>query len=58
MLSYRGMTYCTYYHLCKVGIACDRALTDGVQAQADAWWGHEGAPIMTFGEKPKCFKKA
>jgi len=55
MICYRDMTFCRFYIICKKGHACERALTDKVKADADAWWGKSGAPIMVHTTYPECF---
>jgi hypothetical protein len=57
MTGFRDMTFCTYYHDCAAAPRCHRPLTPDVQAAARAWWGKDGAPIVTFVEKPKCHEE-
>ena len=57
MIGYRDRTFCTSYKECAVGQNCGRALTPEVKAQADIWWGKEGAPIWVYSEIPDCFIK-
>lgn len=54
-MCYRDMTFCTYGPLCKASGTCNSVLTDKVQADADAWWGKPGAPIMVYADFPSCF---
>ena len=61
-MTYKDMTFCTYYKDCAVAGACHRPLTLAVRAQAEAWFnpGHvpgrdpEAAPIAVFARQPSC----
>jgi len=55
MISYKDMTFCNYYPLCKNGNSCERALTPQIKKDAEKWWGNEDAPICQFAELPDCF---
>lgn len=57
MICYKDMTFCPFWKKCKEGLACKRALTSLVKADAKTWWGGEGAPICQYAEKPGCFKE-
>ena len=50
MICYKDMTFCPFHKDCETGKVCDRALTDKVQADADAF----GLPIAQFIERPEC----
>lgn len=53
MLSFRDMTFCKYYNICKRGNYCSRALTDEVIESASK----SRLPICQFSEKPDCYKE-
>jgi len=53
MMSYRDMTFCTFWTTCMDGKHCDRALTEEVKERAEQWM--ENAPIAMYTEKPDCF---
>ena len=55
MICYRDRTYCPFSGNCEQGRTCDRALTDQVRADAQAWWGSEDAPISIFADPPPCY---
>ena len=62
MISYRDMTFCTFYHSCKWMDECGRALTPEVQREADKWWRVDlkfkgsATPICMFAELPECYE--
>ena len=53
MISYRDMTFCTFYEDCKHAESCHRPLTPEVQARADL----ANLPIARFTNKPSCHKE-
>ena len=61
MKCYKNMTFCAI-ETCSKFKKCPegRALTPAVELAADEWWGQgEGqAPIMVFGDYPKCYTKS
>jgi hypothetical protein len=56
VICYKDMTFCTAKDCAN---KCDRYLTDKIRAEADTWWGKEGAPIMVYTnpKKLECFKE-
>lgn len=57
MISYRDKTWCPYEG-CSQFKTCpwNRALTDEVRRDAQAWWGRpEQAPIAVYAETLSCF---
>lgn len=54
MECYRDITFCGFYHECRSGSFCDRALTDDIKRDAN----NCGLPICSWMDKPKCFRKA
>jgi len=54
MMCYKDRTWCRE-NTCTHKNKCDRFFTDTDAANAEAWWGSEGAPVCFFGERPKCF---
>jgi len=61
MLCYKDRQWCQFWSTCKHGTDCDRALTDDVIAEAEAWWrnihGYGEVPIDRFGDKPECYER-
>ncbi len=55
MISYRDITFCSFYKECKNGEKCERALTEEVLKKAREWWGDKHAPIARFTNKPDCY---
>ena len=55
MMCYLDRTFCTFNILCQKASTCERVLTDKIKADADKWWGKEGAPICVYSEFPPCF---
>lgn len=64
MLSYRDMTFCSYWENCGKAKDCHRPLTEAVKEGARKWWGDSegGPPIAMFIDMPDChtefFKKS
>ena len=54
MMCYKDQTWCKET-TCTHKSRCDRFFTDTDAANAEAWWGSEGAPVCFFGERPKCY---
>lgn len=54
-MSYRGMTFCSFYQDCTHGMTCRRSLTPEVLEGAQKWGAAFGAPISQFAEKPECW---
>lgn len=52
MMCYRDMTFCPYFHECRFGEVCHRALTDGVREAAEKAQLH----ICEYAETPDCFR--
>lgn len=57
MISYKDMTFCTFYTDCACADKCPRPLTEQVRREAAKWWGNQFAPISQFTEKPDCHEK-
>jgi hypothetical protein len=53
MISYKDMTFCTFYKSCADGDKCFRACTPETIQQSVRF----GLPISSFCSKPDCFKK-
>ena len=51
MMCYKDRTYCQFNLLCKLGLTCDRALTDNIKQKAEKF----GLPICQFVNIPECF---
>lgn len=56
-MTYKDITFCTFWEECKNASTCKRALTPKVQAGAEKWWGNKDYPIATFLDKPECFEQ-
>lgn len=56
-MTYKDMTFCTFYENCANSKGCHRKLTPTVRAQAELWWGGPGAPISMWLRLPKCHVK-
>jgi hypothetical protein len=54
MMSYRDMTFCTFFEDCKHQKTCHRPLTDAVREKAKQWWGKDDVPISIFAQQPEC----
>lgn len=57
MISFKDMTFCTFYETCKYGEYCFRRLSPEVRQEATLWWGADNgpAPIAQFIGKPGCY---
>lgn len=51
MIGYRDMEFCIA--ACS-NATCPRKLTDKIVAEAEAWWGEPGAPIIMANRKDHC----
>jgi hypothetical protein len=56
VLSYRDMTFCSFYTNCALADECHRPLTPEVIAAAQAWWGGDDVPIAQFFYRPTCWE--
>ena len=54
-MTYRDMTFCTFYKDCAKADKCHRPLTPEVIADAEKWM--ENVPICCFAEKPSCHER-
>jgi hypothetical protein len=53
-MTYRDMTFCRFYHTCREGSVCPRALTDEVKKGAIRWMPTN--PIIScFSLPPECY---
>jgi hypothetical protein len=53
-MTYRDMTFCTFYKDCANASTCHRPLTDEVIERAKKWWGGDDVPICQYCNKPDC----
>lgn len=56
MISYKDMTFCTYYRDCTKGNDCFRSLKPQVLHDAKKWWGGDNPPFSIFSQRPECFE--
>lgn len=56
-MTYKDMTFCTFYENCANSSSCMRKLTPAVRQSAEIWWGGPNALIIHFLKKPGCFSK-
>lgn len=56
-MTYKDMTFCTFYENCANAGPCRRKLTPIVREQAELWWGGSNPPIVHYLRKPGCFSK-
>jgi hypothetical protein len=53
MLCYKDRSWCSASSICGT-VECGRRVTPAIQADADAWWGKEGAPFSFMDYSGRC----